>query len=317
MIVTLTANPSLDRTVDLAAALAPGAVQLATGIREDAGGKGVNVSRVVAAAGLPTLAIVPVSDDDPYRALLDATGIPVRTVPAAGHARENLTITDPEGVTTKLNLAGARATHDVVAATLRTLVDVAEGASWVVLAGSLPPGFPESFYADAIIAVRSRWKSAAPRIAVDASGPALRAALRDARPDLIKPNESELAELVGGEVDPADPRSSALAQARTLVPDAAAAALVTLGGDGALLLTAEGAVSARPPRIRVASTVGAGDSSLAGYLIADVNGADAAARLSRSVAYGAAAASLPGTQAPRPDDLPAGTIAVASVLIPS
>lgn len=317
MIVTVTVNPSLDRTVDLAAPLVPGEVQRVTGVREDAGGKGVNVSRVVAAAGLPTLAIVPVAAGDAYGALLDATGIPVRTVPAAGHARQNITITDPDGVTTKLNLTGARATDEVVAATLQVIVDASAGATWLVLAGSLPPGFPDSFYADAIVAVRARWEAAAPRIAVDAAGAALSAALRGARPDLIKPNETELAELVGGEVDGADPLASALSHARTLVPDAAAAALVTLGGDGALLLSAAGAFSARPPRIRVASTVGAGDSSLAGYLIADVGGADAAGRLTRSIAYGAAAASLPGTQAPRPDDLPAWPIAVASVLIPS
>ena len=88
------------------------------------------------------------------------------------------------------------------------------------------------------------------------------------------------------------------------------AALVTLGADGAVLVNGGGAWQATPPRIRVVSTVGAGDSSLAGYLLADVAGGGPEDRLRRSVQYGAAAASLPGTQAPTPHDLPAGEVVV-------
>jgi 1-phosphofructokinase len=313
VIVTLTANPSLDRTIDLDAALEPGAVQRATGVREDAGGKGVNVARVVAAAGLATRAIVPVAPGDPYRALLDAADVPVRIVPAHGRVRANLTLTDPAGVTTKVNLPGATATRDLVDDVLAAVIDVVEGARWLVLAGSLPPGFSEDFYARVIDAVRARWGARAPLIAVDAAGETLRATLRLAHPDLIKPNETELAELVGAAADAAPVEVAALAHARAVVPSQAAAALVTLGAEGALLVTADEALRARAPRIRVASTVGAGDSALAGYLIADAAGADAAGRLVRSVAYGAAAASLPGTQAPRPLDLPSAAIAVAPV----
>ncbi|PTT17742.1 1-phosphofructokinase, partial [Microbacterium sp. HMWF026] len=84
----------------------------------------------------------------------------------------------------------------------------------------------------------------------------------------------------------------------------------------ALLFTAEGAWRGRAPKIQVASTVGAGDSSLAGYLLAAVEGAAAPERLARSIAYGAAAATLPGTQAPTPADLPAGPIAVSAFATP-
>jgi len=101
--------------------------------------------------------------------------------------------------------------------------------------------------------------------------------------------------------------------ARRLVPERVGAALVTLGGDGAVLITADGAWAGRPPRIRVHSTVGAGDSSLAGYLIADARGDEPAERLRSSIRYGAAAASLPGTQAPRPSDLPTGDVPVRTI----
>lgn len=107
MIVTVTANPSTDRAVALPGPLVPGEVQRAESSREDAGGKGVNVARVVSAAGAPARAVVPVNDHDPYRLLLDDAGVDLEVVPVAGRVRANLTITDPRGETTKLNLPGA------------------------------------------------------------------------------------------------------------------------------------------------------------------------------------------------------------------
>ena len=313
MIVTLTANPSIDRAVQLTGPLVPGEVQRAASSREDAGGKGVNVARVVAAAGAPARAVVPVNDHDPYRLLLDETGVELEVVPVEGRVRANLTITDPRGETTKLNLPGAELSAAEAAALIEGVVAAAENATWLVLAGSLPPGVPATFYADIMSAVRHRWGARAPRIAVDASGAALDAVVQSARPDLIKPNQEELAELLGEDAaDDDDVIGEAVRRASTLVPERVASVLVTLGADGALLFDAEGAWRGRAPRIRVASTVGAGDSSLAGYVLADLDGASAPQRLARSIAYGAAAATLPGTQAPTAADLPTEPIAVTA-----
>lgn len=318
MIVTLTANPSADRAVQLAAPLVPGDVQRAESSREDAGGKGVNVARVVSAAGAPARAVVPVNDHDPYRLLLDDAGVALEVVPVAGRVRANLTITDPQGETTKLNLPGAELSAAEAAALTAGVVAAAENATWLVLAGSLPPGVPVTFYADLIAAVRDRWGTHAPRIAVDASGAALAAVVETAQPDLIKPNHEELAELVGEDAaTDLDVIAEAARRAAALVPGRVASALVTLGADGALLFDADGAWRGRAPRIQVASTVGAGDSSLAGYLLADLEGASAPDRLARSIAYGAAAATLPGTQAPTPADLPSGPIAVTVFSTPT
>ncbi|WP_166997183.1 1-phosphofructokinase family hexose kinase [Paramicrobacterium fandaimingii] len=306
MITTFTANPSLDKTVTLGAPLAPGHVQIAVSTREDAGGKGINVARVVAAAGGESVAVLPLADGDPYAGALDAAHVDVRPVRIDGVARSNITLVDPEGITTKVNLPGAFLSSIDVDALVSAVVDASSNAHWLVLAGSLPPGAPESFYADVIIAVRERHGAEAPRVAVDASGAALRNVVGVARPDLIKPNHEELAELVGASLAPdgSDRAATALAHAARCVPDKAAAALVTLGSQGALLVTAEGAWVGTAPRITVASTVGAGDSALAGYLLAHDDGADAEGSLRRSIQYGSAAASLPGTQAPRPEDLP-------------
>lgn len=310
-IITVTANPSLDRTITLDATLQPGEVQSAASGREDAGGKGINVARVVAAAGVETVAVLPLAEDDPFAAALRASHVPAGIVPVRGHVRANVTITDPDGVTTKLNLPGATLSPTDVEALIAAVVAATEGASWLVLAGSLPPGAGDRLYVDITRAVRSRWGAHAPRIAVDTSGAALRAVVEEASPDLIKPNDDELAELVGVDLERgADLAAAVLPVARALVPAKVGAALVTLGAEGAVLVNADGAWQATPPPIRVVSTVGAGDSSLAGYLLADVAGEDPAGRLRRSIRYGAAAASLPGTQAPTPDDLPAGEVVV-------
>ena len=311
MIVTLTANPSLDRTITLADALRPGEVQAALSAREDAGGKGINVARVVGAAGARSLAVLPLAPDDPFDAALRTSTVAARRVPIHGRARANITITDPSGITTKLNLPGARFEPDDISAVIDAVVEACSGARWLALAGSLPPGAGDDFYVATIRAVRSRLGEDAPRIAVDTSGAALAAVVADGRPDLIKPNDEELAELAGVALEEGtDLADAVLPVARRLVPGKVGAALVTLGAHGAVLVDADGAWAGLPPRIRVLSTVGAGDSSLAGYLLADLDGAGPADRLRRAIRYGAAAASLPGTQAPSPADLPAGDVPV-------
>lgn len=314
MIVTVTTNPSLDRTIALDAALEVGQVQSARGSREDAGGKGINVARVIAAAGHPTVAVLPLNENDPFATALRGARLPVRTVPVHGPVRANLTIADPAGVTTKLNLPGASLSDDEAAALLDAVVETAGGADWLVLAGSLAPGLPADYYVRLMHAVRARWGEYSPLIAVDTSGDALHAVVADGGADLIKPNEDELAELAGVALDTQQPLAEAvLIIARTLVPSRVRAALVTLGADGAVLVTADGAWHGTPPPTRVRSTVGAGDSSLAGFLLASADGAGAADRVRNGIRYGSAAAALPGTQPPTPSDLPTGAVPVRTL----
>lgn len=315
MIVTLTAHPSLDRTVALPAPLRAGEVQPATAVREDAGGKGINVARVLAGSAHPALAVLPLDDTDPFARVLRGSSLDVHPVEVRGHARTNLAIVDAEGVTTKINLPGVALGAAELDALVTAVVTAVEGAEWLVLAGSLPPGAPVDLYVTVIEAVRERWGASAPLIAVDTSGDALRAVVERGRPDLIKPNEEELADLAGVPLDPETDLAAVHRIARTLVPARAGAAFVTLGGAGAVLVTADGAWFGAPPPIRVRSTVGAGDSSLAGFLIAHVRGAAPDERVRSGIRYGAAAASLEGTQAPTPSDLPAGDIPVTALTL--
>lgn len=303
MILTVTPNPSIDRTVALPGPLRRGAVHRADSVLFQPGGKGVNISRTCLAADVESVAVLPVGHDDPFVTELELAGVAVRPAPSAGPMRINLTISEPDGTTTKVNTAGPVVGADELATLAKIALDAASQLqpTWVVLAGSLPPGAPADWYSRLVGDLRA----AGHRCAVDTSEEPLRALLAGgAVPDLIKPNAEELAAATGGDAGlfEADPEAAAAAAAR-LVGSSAGAVLVTLGAAGAVLVDGSGSWHATPPPITVVSTVGAGDASLCGYLIADLRGAPASERLAAAVAYGAAAASLPGTTAPTPTDL--------------
>ncbi|WP_228942179.1 1-phosphofructokinase family hexose kinase [Nocardioides sp. Leaf374] len=314
MIVTLTPNPSHDRTVTLDAPLERGAVQRAASVLSQAGGKGVNISRASVAAGVPSIAVLPAPSDDPFVLELLAAGIDCRPVDGTGSPRVNITITEPDGTTTKLNSPGPDVTPEVLRALVDSLRRRAGSADWIVLAGSLPPGAPSSWYAEVVTAVRDT----PARVAVDTSDAPLRAlvdALPGAAPYLMKPNGDELASFTGGDAEELerDPHAAARA-ARLLVDRGVSTVLATLGGNGAVLVTADGAWHATPPPTTVVSTVGAGDSSLFGYLLGDLRKHSPAQRLALAVAYGSAAAGLPGTTIPLPAQVRPDLVAVRDLL---
>lgn len=312
MIVTLTANPSIDRTVELQTPLERGAVLRAATSAAQAGGKGVNISRASVAAGMGSVAIVPAPELDPYVLELRAAGIDCLPVGPARPPRVNITITEPDGTTTKINSPGPEATPALLGRLADAVAGQAAGASWVVLAGSVQPATPASWYADLVARVRGL----AP-VAVDTSDEPLRAVvdrLADGAPSLLKPNAEELASVTGADAGQLtrDPVAAAKA-ARVLVDKGAAACLVTLGAAGAALVTAEGAWHAAAPATTVVSTVGAGDSSLFGYLLADLRGLAVADKLRLAVAYGSAAAGLPGTSIPAPTQVHSDRVAVSTL----
>jgi 1-phosphofructokinase len=302
MIVTLTANPSVDRTMQLNAPIVRGDVFRAISVGDEAGGKGVNVARAIAYAGQPVVAVLPADSDDLLIKGLISAGVRPVNVPTGRPSRVNITVTEPDGTTTKFNDPGHDFGEAVLAEVGARLLSESAPGDWVVLSGSLPPGAPPSWYGD----LTAELKHSRRRVAVDTSGAALAATVSDstALPDLLKPNSEELASLTGDDVLAleADPLAAVKAAAG-LVTDGIGSVLLTLGASGAALITKEGCWLATPPRVTVRSTVGAGDASLAGYLLADLRGLDARGHLREAVAYGSAAASLPGSTMPRDADL--------------
>jgi 1-phosphofructokinase len=312
MIVTLTANPSLDRTLGLDHALVPGGVHRAVGCTDEPGGKGVNVARAVTAAGRSAVAVLPARTEDPLLAEMRQLGLRHHAVHTDDLVRVNLTVTDPDGTTTKLNLPGSPLSgrgRDQLAA---VLLQEAAGGRWVVLSGSLPPGVAPDWYAE----LTALLHELPCRVAVDTSGEPLRTAVSrgtGSQPDLLKPNSEELAEALGlAPRETAGPHGAAR-HARALVERGTDAVLVTLGADGAVLVTTDGAWQATPPPTVPRSTVGAGDCALAGYLLADLDAATAPDRLRCAVAYGSAAAGLPGTAVPCPHQVRPDAVTVTPI----
>ena len=320
MILTLTPNPSIDATISLHEEIQLGAVHRAESVSQVAGGKGVNVTHAVALAGVETLALVPAREDDHFLSLTAADSIPVEAIPMDGTIRINTTLTEPDGRTTKLNGPGPVLSADTQRAVLDAVAAHAPKAEWLVMAGSLPKGVPTEWYTQLVAAARGANPEL--RIAVDTSDApmvALGEGLDTAAPDLIKPNGLELGQLAGvdgKELEKAaegGDYSGVVEAARVVVKRGIPEVLVTLGGAGAVLVTADEAWVATPPPITVKSTVGAGDSSLSGYILARRTGASYADSLRQAVAYGSAAASLPGTQIPTPQQLDIDHTAVSAV----
>lgn len=310
MILTLTPNPSIDVTLSLDETLTRGAVHRAAQVTQVAGGKGVNVSHAAFLAGEETTALFPAAESDSFLTLISEAQIPAQAVRIADKVRINTTVTEPDGTTTKINDPGPALSQAEQRSLISSLEGLAAKAEWIVMAGSLPQGVPVDWYSQLTAALRTAAPNA--RIAVDTSDApmqALGANLDAAAPHLIKPNGLELGQLTdtdGLALEKAAEEgdfSGVVEAARVVVKRGIDEVLVTLGGAGAVLVTAQGAWKATPPPVTVRSTVGAGDSSLAGYILARKAGKDFTAALAQSVAYGTAAAGLPGTQIPAPETL--------------
>ncbi|MCW2529713.1 MAG: phosphofructokinase [Pseudonocardiales bacterium] len=294
MIVTVTPNPSVDRAMSVDT-FTLGGVNRVNSVRVDPGGKGVNVSRALVANGTRSVAVLPLGGPDGQllAQLLTEAGVEYEAVPVRDSTRTNLSVLDPSGRTTKINEPGptltaqnrdelVRITHDLISR---------DGASALVISGSLPPGLDESFFLDLINAAHELGVM----VAVDTSGPTLLVAA-DAGADLLKPNDEELAEIVGR---PLTTIGEVIAAAQEVRPPHAQI-VVSLGARGALLVDGHGAVMAHAVCPAPLSTVGAGDSLLAGFLHA---GTRDAAALATGVSWGTAAVGLPGSQMPAPADV--------------
>jgi 1-phosphofructokinase len=285
VIITVTPNPSVDRTVFLPT-LTVGSVNRGQRSYSEPSGKGVNVALALHAHGIPVRAVVtaggPVGAQ--LRQMLDISGLDTVVVPIAGDIRSNISLAQPDGTVTKINEAGPALGEDERDRLTAAVVAQLGGADWLVCAGSLPAGVPEDWYRQLVEFGRARGV----RVAVDTSGAALAQSL-SAQPDLVKPNLQELRELSGaapatiGEV---------IEAAHEVRRRGARAVLASLGGDGAVLVDDRGVLYGAAPVTNVVSTVGAGDAMLAGYLSCTGGRGPA---LTAALQWGAAAVQHEGT----------------------
>ncbi|WP_061960711.1 1-phosphofructokinase [Demequina flava] len=296
MIVTVTPNPSIDRTIAVET-LERGHVNRATSVFEEPGGKGVNVSRALAANGTSTLALVPVGHDSEstFSDLLTAASVPHSLVDQPGSVRTNITLAEADGTTTKVNEAGRTCDPADTAALIDAVDSHIAGANWLVGCGSLPPGLDTDIYARLVELAHRRGI----RVAIDTSDAPFAHAVA-ARPDVVKPNRHELEEFAGR---PLETLGDVLGAAQSLVDSGITTVLVSLGSDGAVAVTASGVTHAVAVVDAPRSTVAAGDCFLAGWLHATSRGATDSDALATAVRWGSAAVLLPGSAVPHPEDL--------------
>jgi len=312
-VVTLTAAGAIDATYRVPL-VRPGSFTRASAYSREMSGKGVNVSAALALADRTTTAVVVIGHDDLDFAERSAHAALLRPVTVPGATRVNTSIIDDAGLTTKVNAPSdpleIAVWDDVVAVTLAEVDRL--GAGWLVVSGSIPLLAGTTETADLTTLLDGARQRGA-RVAIDGSGPALARSVQGAiRPSLIKPNTGELAELTGrslrthGEVADA---------ARELVDRGVTAVYASLGADGVVVVTARAVIHAKAGAARLANTAGAGDASLAGFLVGlggeSLDETEAlAAAASAAASWGAHAVAQESTILPHLRGLPVAAVAV-------
>lgn len=291
MIYTVTLNPALDKTVEIPH-FAPGRVNRIAALRTDPGGKGLNVSKVIAKLGGDSVAFALLggSTGRAVAAALERLGVRCYIAWGEGETRTNLKIVDPVGRTnTDINEPGFAVPPALADGLLDRLTAVLRPGDVVVLSGSLPLGTPADTYATWI----TRCKAAGARVFLDADGVALAEGLK-AKPFLVKPNDEELSRLMGRKLRGV----AALADAaRQLVASGVENVVVSMGGAGAIYANADTVLHTEGLSVPVRSTVGAGDSVVAALAFALERGMPLHDAAVLSTAVGAANVMCSGTQA--------------------
>jgi 1-phosphofructokinase len=305
-VVTLTPAPVLDRTY-LAEGLTVGKVNRAYEVHEYMSGKGLNVARTLHLAKHPVSAVLPIGMQDQY--LLFSTPFPqiLRIMPVQGRVRVNTTVVERGGRTTNINQQAIPFSEEdwrnVVETTLEQVSDM--NADWLVVSG-MHPKMTDTGLPINLSELFARAREMGARVGLDTSGPELKHWGRSGEVNLIKPNADELASLVGHELTTL---GDVIEAGRELISTGLEIALVSLGPDGAIAITADDVVWASAVAPEVINTTGAGDAFLAGFLSEVVTSESSAAgresgtlpklspeaALTRGCSWGALAVSLPTT----------------------
>jgi 6-phosphofructokinase 2 len=289
IIATLTLNPALDKSTGVER-LVPEQKLRCTAMQTDAGGGGINVAKGIHKLGGVCTAVFPAggATGDQLIDLLKSAGIPTIAIPAQAETRENISVSETStNVQYRFTLPGAVMSEKEADDCLDALMNLSPDL--IVASGSLPPGLPDTYYRK----VAERAKAIGAKLIIDTSGPALQAAL-DVGVFLLKPNLGELSVLAG--VD---------ALEMNMVDDAALdiirrgfceVVVVSLGPQGALLVTKDGFEHIPAPMVKKKSTVGAGDSMVAGMVWSLGQGKTYREMAQMGVACGSAATQNPGTE---------------------
>jgi 1-phosphofructokinase family hexose kinase len=287
LIITLTVNPAIDRTITVDRLVFEDRAYI-TSARESAGGRGINAACVIHSFGGQTMAIVPAGGESGahFETFLTDCGFKLVVVPTQSEVRRNLIITDQQGLTVKLNEPGATLHKAELARLEKVIRGKLDHASWFMICGSLPPGVPASFYAQLVTLARKRGV----KTLLDADGDALAAGI-EARPTVVSPNQQEAERLLNTALLT---RTQFLRAAGRIQKMGAEAVVLSLGSQGAVGAFDHQIVEVIPPRVDAISPIGAGDALAAAFTWAMERHNDYRDALRWGVAAGTASAQLPG-----------------------
>ena len=291
MIYTVTLNPARDRTVVISD-FAAGKVNRIKSFRDDPGGKGINVSKVIKSHGGRSVAmgILGGSTGEYIRNCLDEMGIENDFVFVEAETRTNIKVFDDKNlVTTDINEAGSPVSEETLGKVLEKILENARKGDMVVFAGKIPAGAPSDLLQKWIGTLKQNGVSAV----LDADSRTLKEGVK-AAPMLIKPNEIELGELLGETLDSAD--KIVKGAKRVMAENGIAFVAVSMGADGAVFVTEKAAYRAMGLKIDAKSTVGAGDAMAASLAYGIDAGMDEIDACRLSIAASAAAVMCEGTQ---------------------
>ena len=296
-IVTLTMNPALDIATSTARVIPTHKLRCAPP-RYDPGGGGINVARAVHALGGDAVAIFPIGGPagEMIRHLLEQEGVRHRPIAIAGFTRESLAVEDRQaGEQFRFILPGPEVPESDQERCLDQLSAAAAEADYIVASGSLPLGVPEDFYARVAVLAQKLDR----RLVLDTSG----AALKQASPGiyLLKPSLRELQDLVGREIG--NPLEQEKAAREVIDQGRCQIVVLSLGAEGALLVTTEECERFSAVPVDARSTVGAGDSMLAGIVLGLSRGLPLREAVCFGLAAGAAALLGSGTELCRRSDV--------------
>lgn len=292
MIVTVTLNAAVDKTYtveDFATHPERHRVYRPSAMISVAGGKGINVSRVLHTLGQPTVAtgFAGGYNGGFITSSLDREGIVNDFLRTRDESRICITVVDPAtGITTDLNENGPEISPEEAEAMLSKIESLISGASYLILSGSAPPSAPDDLYARAIRLA----KKVGVRCVLDSSGEPLRLGLQ-AKPYMVKPNIGELSEWAGSKLETAD---EVLKAAKTLARTGIQVVLASMGSQGAIVTDGDRAWRAAPPEINFVSAVGCGDALVAAFVDALLRGEDLPKSLRAGTAAAAANAEIYG-----------------------
>ena len=295
-IITITLSPAFDVHCS-APALTLYKENLAEITSTDAGGKGINISRALTLNQIDNLAFVILGDEngESFERALSEEGIKYRALIIKGRIRENITCHTDGAPETRISFKGFSIDNNILKEAASSILPDIDKDTIVTFTGRVPSGVEM----DEIKSFLRRFTDKGARLVIDSRSFSLED-LKEMRPWLIKPNQEEISEYLGREINGFDEIREAAAE---LYRDGIENVMISLGGDGAMLVCKNGTFIATPPKINAISTIGAGDSSIAGFIAAAQKEGSAQEMLKNAVAFGSAACLTEGTKPPLKKDI--------------